>query len=180
VLDLKRFINDKEPVGELKITFQKFYRVAGSSTQNKGVTPDVKLPSALAADQYGESSRPNALPWDVIRSASFQKTADINGKVLTDLNKAYQDRVKSDVSLKRYIMETEELKKSLAETKISLNEAKRKKEMEEAQQKKSVNDKLDTKVVGKEGVPAEGINMDDEYLREGLLVLTNLVSRRIG
>lgn len=65
VLDLHRFINDKEPVGELKLTFQKFYRVAGSSTQHKGVIPDIKLPSALEVDQYGESSYPSALPWDV-------------------------------------------------------------------------------------------------------------------
>lgn len=180
VLDLKRFINDKEPVGELKITFQKFYRVAGSSTQHKGVTPDVKLPSALSSEQYGESSSPNALPWDVIRSTSFQKTANVNGKLISDLNKSYLDRTKSDVSLKRYISETEELKKSLSETRISLNEAKRRKEMEEAQRKKSLNDKLDTKVTGKEGLPINGIDMDDEYLREGLLVLTELVTKRIG
>ena len=41
VLDLKRFISDKDEVGELKWTFQKFYRVTGSSTQNKGVIPDI-------------------------------------------------------------------------------------------------------------------------------------------
>lgn len=180
VLDLKRFINDKEPVGELKITFQKFYRVAGSSTQHKGVTPDVKLPSALSSEQYGESSHPNALPWDVIKSTSFQKATSVNSKVLTDLNKAYQDRMKYDVNLKRYVEETEELKKNLSETRISLNEAKRKKEMELAQQKKSANDKLDTKVTGKEGLEVDGLNMEDEYLREGLFVLTDLITKRIG
>ena len=180
VLDLKRFINDKEPVGELKITFQKFYRVAGSSTQHKGVTPDVKLPSALSSEQYGESANPNALPWDVIRSTTFQRTANVNTKVIAELNKSYLDRTKFDASLKKYMVETDELKKSLEETRISLNEAKRRKEMEAAQQKKAANDKLDTKVVGKEGLPADGLRMEDAFLREGVLVLTELVTKRIG
>ncbi len=66
VIDLSRFINDEEQVGELKLTFQKFYRVTGSSTQNKGVTPDIKLPTALDPQQFGESASPSALPWDEI------------------------------------------------------------------------------------------------------------------
>lgn len=180
VLDLKRFINDKEPVGELKITFQKFYRVAGSSTQHKGVTPDIQLPSALSSDQYGESANPNALPWDVIRSTSFQKTASVDNRTISELNKSYLDRTKMDASLKKYISETDELKKNLTETRISLNEARRRKEMEAAQERKAANDKLGTKVTGKEGVMVDDLTMEDEYLREGLLVLTELVTRRIG
>ncbi len=50
VQDLKQVMNEKNtPVGELKYTFQKFYRVSGSSTQHKGVEPDIKLPTALDA-----------------------------------------------------------------------------------------------------------------------------------
>lgn len=179
VLDLHRFINEKEPVGELKLTFQKFYRVAGSSTQHKGVIPDIKLPSALGVDQYGESSNPSALPWDVIRGTTYQKAADINGKVLSDLNKSYLDRTKSDLSLKRYILETEELKQNLSQTKVSLNESKRRQEIEE-QKKKTASSKLDTKLPTREGVAVDPLNMEDEYLREGVLILTELVTKRIG
>lgn len=75
VIDLDRFISDpNNDVGQLKVTLQKFYRVTGSSTQHKGVTPDIKLPSAFGAEQFGESSRPSALPWDEIRGTLFQKT----------------------------------------------------------------------------------------------------------
>jgi carboxyl-terminal processing protease len=179
VLDLHRFINEKEPVGELKLTFQKFYRVAGSSTQNKGVVPDVKLPSALSGDQFGESSNPSALPWDVIKSTNFQKVTDVNGKVIADLNKSYQDRVKIDPSLRKYILETEELKANLAQSRVSLNEARRRQEMEE-QKKKEAAGKLDTKVKTKDGIAVDALNMDDEYLREGLIILSDLVTRRIG
>ena len=182
VLDLNRFITDgKEEVGELKLTFQKFYRVTGSSTQNKGVSPDIKLPSALSSSQYGESSSPSALPWDVINPTSFQKVLDVNDKVLAGLTKAYLDRSKFDSSLKKYITETEELRKNLSQTKISLNEAKRKVEMDEAEKQKVINEKLDTKVTSKEGMPVdELLKLNDEYLREGLLILADLLTKRIG
>lgn len=178
VLDLGRFIDSSEKVGELKITFQKFYRVAGSSTQHKGVTPDVKLPSALGPDQFGESSNASALPWDVIKSTNFQKNTDINGKVIADLNKSYQERVKFDPSLKKYIMETEELKNNLNQTRVSLNETKRKAEMEEAK-KREASEKLDTKL-NKEGMPQDVLKLDDEYLREGVLILGELINKKIG
>jgi len=179
VLDLGRFIDSSEPVGELKLTFQKFYRVAGSSTQHKGVIPDVKLPSALGDEQFGESSNPSALPWDVIRPANFTKVTDINGKVIADLNKSYQERVKVDPSLKKYITETEELKNNLSHTKISLNEAKRKQELDE-QKKREASQKLDTKITNKEGLPQDILKLDDEYLREGVLILSELVNKKIG
>jgi carboxyl-terminal processing protease len=180
VIDLNRFINEKEKVGELKLTFQKFYRVTGSSTQHKGVNPDIQLPSAYDAEQYGESASPNALPWDIIKPATFQKAAVVNPTVMSALSKSYLERTKFDKSLKKYISETEELKKNLNQTQISLSEAKRKAEMEQAEKAKA-NARLDTKVTGKEGLPAdELLNLNDEYLREGLLILGELVARRIG
>jgi len=180
VLDLSRFISEKEPVGELKLTFQKFYRVTGSSTQHKGVYPDVYLPSAFDAEQYGESSYPSALPWDVIKPATYQKATNINDKIISELNKSYLDRTKFDVSLKKYVTETEDLKKNLTQTKISLNEARRKAEMAE-EDKRKAEEKLDTKITSKEGLPVDELQkLKDEYLREGLLILGELVTKRFG
>lgn len=180
VLELNRFITDKEPVGQLNFTIQKFYRVTGSSTQHKGVTPDINLPSALEPEQYGESAYVNALPWDVIKAASFQKTPDVNEKLIAGLTKSYQDRMKFDATLKKYIADTEDLKKNLSQTKLSLSEAKRKVEMEEAEKKKAA-EKLDTKITTKEGLSADDLqSVKDEYLREGLLILGDIVTRRIG
>jgi carboxyl-terminal processing protease len=181
VIKLNRFINDpNNQVGELKITFQKFYRVTGSSTQHKGVTPDIPLPTALSPEQFGESSSPSALPWDEIRGTLYQKTPIISDKVLSNLTKAYQGRLKTDISLQRFVSETEETSRSYKDTKVSLNEVTRKKEMEEAEKKKAANDKLGTKIVTKEGVPTDVMEMDDEYLREGLFVLGDLITNKIG
>ncbi len=181
VLDLKKFIQEKENVGELKLTFQKFYRVTGSSTQNKGVTPDVNLPSAFDANQFGESANKSALPWDVIPSASFQKSGDISDKQVSLINKHFQERLKNDVALKKYIEETEELRKSLTQTKVSLNEIKRKAEMEEANSKKSKTDNLNVNINSKDGVTVEDLSkLDDEFLREGYLILSDLLLKKTG
>lgn len=181
VLDLNRFLNEKEPVGELKITFQKFYRVTGSSTQHKGVVPDVLLPSALDAARFGESASPSALPWDVIKAASFQRSVDVNEKTIAKLNRSYLNRAKFDTTLKKYIRETEELRFNLNQSRVSLNEATRKKELEEIEKKK-LTDKLDTKLpASKEGLPVTDLTkLQDEFLREGLLILSELLSNRIG
>jgi carboxyl-terminal processing protease len=181
IIDLNRFINDpNDQVGDLKITFQKFYRVTGSSTQHKGVTPDIKFPTALSPEQFGESSSPSALPWDEIKGTLYQKTPMINDKVISSLTKAYQDRLKTDISLQRFVSETQEAERSYKETKVSLNEVTRRKEMEEAEKKKASNDKLDTKIVGKEGTPIDLMQMDDENLREGLFVLSDLITTKLG
>ena len=181
VIDLDKFINDpSNEVGQLKLTFQKFYRVTGSSTQHKGVTPDVKLPSALDPEQFGESSSPSALPWDEIRGTLYQKTPVINDRVIAGLNRSYNERLKSDILLTRFVKETAEAKKNLNDTKVSLNEVVRKKEMEEAE-KKTAATKLNTKIAGKEAERTTDLqNLDDEYLREGLFVLGDLIVTKIG
>jgi carboxyl-terminal processing protease len=182
VVDLKRYINDqKNQVGELKITFQKFYRVTGSSTQHKGVDPDIKLPTALDPEQFGESSSASALAWDEIGGTLYQRTPMINDKTLATLNKLYQDRLKTDKHLKSFAAEIDETRKSYHETTISLNESFRKKEIAEAERKRAESEKLNTTITGKEaGTTIDMLEMEDEYLREGLFVLGDLLISKIG
>jgi carboxyl-terminal processing protease len=179
-VDLNRYIRDTQKAGSLAITLQKFYRANGSSTQHRGVIPDIKLPSAFSADKFGEISEPNALPWDEIKSSLFQRTPLINNKVLADLTKQHNQRVKTDPYLSRLIDEVEETKKAIDQTKISLNEATRKREMDEIEKKRAANKNLGT-AIDKEGKPITAtLNMEDEYLREGLLILSDLIASRIG
>jgi carboxyl-terminal processing protease len=179
IYNLERWIPNQEKVGQLNLTFQKFYRVTGSSTQHKGVTPDILLPSAFSAERFGESSRPNALPWDVIPKTNYQPAGNINDKLLATLNRDYQERLKHDAALKKYVGDVEEMRKNLSETKISLNEAVRRKEMAESKAK-STETPADTRVT-KEGIPTKDLNgLKDEPLREGLLILSDLLTKRIG
>lgn len=181
MIDLDQFINGSDEVGSMTLTLQKFYRATGSSTQHKGVIPDIKFPTALDPEQFGESSYPNALQWDEIKSALYQRTPIVNDKVIAELNKAYQDRLKNDPYLNRFADETDETRKNISQTSISLNENIRKKEMEAAQKKKAANDKLGGTYLDKEGKPVSNpLTLDDEYLREGLLLLGDLITSKIG
>ena len=64
--------NALKPLGSLKLTIQKFYRVNGGSTQFKGVVPDITLPDALTSFAKGEQESEYPLPWDEIMPAVYQ------------------------------------------------------------------------------------------------------------
>ncbi len=181
VIDLGKFINDpNDEVGQLKLTFQKFYRITGSSTQHKGVMPDIQLPTALDPEQFGESSRASALPWDEIRGTMYQKTPVVSNRIIDDLNRSYANRLKTDPNLSRFVDSTAVAKKNMRDTRVSLNEEVRKKEMEAAQ-KRAADVRLNTKIVGKEGkVSPDLSDLSDEYLREGLFILGDLITTKIG
>ena len=101
--------------------------------------------------------------------------------MISDLNKSYRDRLKHDLNLKKYAVETEELRNNIRQKSVSLNEAIRKKQMEESEKKKTP-ETLDTKIsANKEGLPQDELQkMKDEYLRESLLILSELAAKRIG
>ena len=70
VIPLDRW--SSQPVqGQVTVTIGKFYRVTGESTQLRGVTPDISLPSPISPKDVGESMMDNALPWDRIEPANF-------------------------------------------------------------------------------------------------------------
>ncbi len=58
--------------GQIKFTESKFYRVSGSSTQNKGVSPDIEIPASFDIDQIGESKLDRALEHDIIPTAYYR------------------------------------------------------------------------------------------------------------
>ncbi|MWO89208.1 tail-specific protease, partial [Escherichia coli] len=64
-------------LGSVQYTIQKFYRVNGGSTQRKGVTPDIMMPTGTEETETGEKFEDNALPWDSINAATFVKSGDM-------------------------------------------------------------------------------------------------------
>ena len=60
---------DVGELGSLKLTLQKFYRVNGGSTQQRGVIPDIILPDQYEYLKMREKDNPDALPWDEIGKA---------------------------------------------------------------------------------------------------------------
>jgi len=143
LIDLERFLKgEPEGVGQLKITMEKFYRITGSSTQHKGVTPDVELPSTFSASEFGESSQPSALPWDMIASTKYTLSNNINEKEVAYLKGKSQGRLKTETDLKKLLTEIENYKKAREKKSVSLQEEKRRKEIDE-QKKKNLIDPAD-------------------------------------
>ena len=66
--------NAETPNGSVKVTTARFYRINGSSTQEKGVESDICLPSSLdERTDIGENNLPNALPWTMIEPLQYEK-----------------------------------------------------------------------------------------------------------
>jgi len=73
--------DDMKPLGNLKISMQKFYRVDGGSTQLKGVTPDIILPDNYHFVDRGEKEYENALEWTEIEPEEYsQDVVEIQNK----------------------------------------------------------------------------------------------------
>ena len=64
-------LNELKPLGAIKITTEKFYRISGGTTQLMGVVPDVILPGAYDKIEVGEKEYPNALPVDYIEPTQY-------------------------------------------------------------------------------------------------------------
>ena len=124
-------------LGQINLTMAKFYRVAGSSTQHKGVVPDVVFPSLYPMDKIGEDTEPSALPWDVIPSSNFKSVANLTA-VKPNLIKNSEQRVANSLDFKYLKEDIAEMKKRDAETSVTLNEAKLKSERD-AQEVKSLS-----------------------------------------
>jgi carboxyl-terminal processing protease len=91
----------KPELGQLNVTIGKYYRITGESTQDRGVTPDIALPSLIDANEVGESTRDRALPWDHIEPAAFKVEGDL--KPLTaSLQKLHDERTANSADF-RYL-----------------------------------------------------------------------------
>jgi carboxyl-terminal processing protease len=93
----------KPELGQLNVTIGKYYRITGESTQDRGVTPDIALPSLIDANEVGESTRDRALPWDHIEPAAFRVEGDLK-PIAATLDKMHADRTAGSADF-RYLHE---------------------------------------------------------------------------
>src|SRR6184192_3529590 len=127
--------------GALKLTIQKFYRVAGGSTQLHGVASDIVLPTLSDLPEFGEGALKNCLPYDEVPKAKFTKWSEGRGLFIDELKRRSEARVQGDPEF-HYVMEDmDRLRKRLDENRISLNEDVRKKELADDKLRKETRSK---------------------------------------
>jgi len=93
--------NDEvKPLGEMKMTIQKYYRVTGKTTQLDGVTPDVILPDFYNLLDNGERENDYPLASTTIEAVPFKQ----NAYRISDANQLKsnsQSRVKTDATFQK-------------------------------------------------------------------------------
>lgn len=179
LIDLDQIMKSDEKLGQLKLTLAKFYRVTGSSTQHKGVNPDIELPSEFSAEEFGESSNPAALPWDQIPSSEFQPMSSVSQELINTLRAQYQQRLQTDKDLIALVEDIEEVKALRKETRISLNLEERKQEMEKLKELRNESGQLPLNpedVELEDSEAAEEAEEKDPYVKESLRILAEMIA----
>ena len=124
---------NRDRAGAVKMTIQKFYRVAGSSTQKMGVVPDIVLPSVRDALEIGEKYADHALVHDKIRRARDFDPFQRENLFLAMLEEESAQRVKASQDFTYVREDTDRLEERMKKNKVSLNLETRKKEIAEAE-----------------------------------------------
>jgi len=93
------FYSSRTDFGAVSLTFQKFYRVNGGSTQLKGVVPDIIMPDTYEYLKIREKDNPNSLPWDAIPQTAYQPWQGSTNSNLSEIIKKEQTRISSDANL---------------------------------------------------------------------------------
>jgi carboxyl-terminal processing protease len=110
----------KPELGQLNVTIGKYYRITGESTQDRGVTPDIALPSLIDANEVGESTRDRALPWDHIEPASFKAEGDLK-PVAATLQKLHDERTANSADFRYLQADIAALEAMRSQKTLSLN-----------------------------------------------------------
>jgi carboxyl-terminal processing protease len=166
--------------GQLNLTIAKFYRISGNSTQHKGVTPDIRFPSVIPLDKYGEDTEPSAMPFDVIARTNYTKVGDFSA-VIPQLTKLHEQRMESSASYKYLLQDIADFKKHDADKSVVLNEQQLKKQRDAEEKKAFEENNLRRVAMGllplKKGETKPKKNEDLDFLkREAGQVLTDYIT----
>lgn len=148
--------------GQINVTIGKFYRVTGESTQFRGVTPDIVLPSFVPEDEVGESALDNALPWDRIQSARFS-ARNIDAALIARIRQSQDGRAATDANYRWLQQNVQAMEGTRKSASVSLNlEARRR---ERAEQERERLERENTRRAAN-GLPAlkslEELKADDQ------------------
>lgn len=119
--------SEKERFGQVKLTIAQFFRVSGSSTQHKGVVPDLAFPASVDASEFGESTYDNALPWTRIAAVPHTQYGNF-APIVPRLETRHDDRIRSDREFQWWQEDVQQFRTEAAKKYVSLNEAERRAE----------------------------------------------------
>lgn len=157
-------------LGSIHYTIAKFYRINGGSTQLKGVTPDIAMPTLIDVTEFGEKTEPNALNWDKIAPSKYQKYSDPSFFV-KDLMALHEKRISTDPVFKVIQSEGDRYYKLKNSKTLTLNFEERKKMFDEDEKITLKNTNIRLKAMHKKEVKSvkdlpDDFEYDDPILQE--------------
>ncbi|MBS0209631.1 MAG: carboxy terminal-processing peptidase [Planctomycetes bacterium] len=174
LLDLDRQLfrmPNAPPLGALKITMQQFYRPNGDSTQNRGVSSDVVLPSLTNELDVGESDLEYALPFDRIEGVRFDRLSLVSPTMVAQLADQSQARTKDSNDWHKVARRIKLYHEQKAKKSITLNEKKFLAERDELNAEAAAEKELDEvdnphrKVVERNYYFNEVLNISLDYVK---------------
>jgi carboxyl-terminal processing protease len=176
------------PLGAVKLTTQKFYRVSGDSTQYRGVEPDIVLPDRQKHNKFGERYLDYSLPWDTIGAVAHRDWPDTLAEQVPSLQALSSRRVADDADFTEIRRVAETLAVRLENTRQSLQITTVLRERNEIDNGKSPHEDFGDDEAGKnERKPGETDQMrlvrqvsEDPYAKEAMAILDDLLARRAG
>lgn len=124
-IDLDAFLSGNykkySPLGSVKLTIQKFYRINGGATQIKGVNSDILLPDQYQYLQIGENEMDHPMVWDEIQPVSYTIKQDYVTAFLPELKQKSQARILKDSTFIQIKNKAKFLRESQDATMYSIN-----------------------------------------------------------
>ncbi|WP_394152346.1 carboxy terminal-processing peptidase [Vibrio maritimus] len=172
---------DKE-LGYVQYTIQKFYRIDGGSTQNKGVVPDIAFPTAVDPAETGESVEDNALPWDSIDKAKYS-VLQRNDELIAKLTEAHEKRIATDMEFGFIAEDIAKYKAEKDDKTLSLSEAARKQESDDNDTRRLDRVNQRQKAAGEKPFEAlddipKDYEVPDAYLDEAVAITVDMVNSK--
>jgi carboxyl-terminal processing protease len=155
VMDRAGLTHSFDP-GAVKLTISKFYRPSGASTELRGVASDIVIPAASGIVPVGESKLTDPLPWDTISASRYHPFGQV-APYLGALRGASAARIAADPAFAELRQQLARLKTRLDDNSISLNEARRRRELA---QDKAIGKAIASKAEAEEsGIPTYQITV---------------------
>jgi carboxyl-terminal processing protease len=161
-----------EKFGSIKLTNASFYRINGASTQIKGVSSDIVIPSLLEGLDIGEDKLPGALPWSQIDAASYIPVSDM-AKFVPDLRRKSAERLANNQRYTKYCALVRHVKEISERKDVPLELSARRKQMEtEKEIRKIEEDDIAEEETGK---PKKAKEDDNVVFEEAANILVDLI-----
>jgi carboxyl-terminal processing protease len=108
------------PLGDMKVTIQKYYRVNGGSVQLKGVEPDILLPDTYSYIPAGEKEYDHPMGYDVIDKLDYKQNTFVVDD-LSKLQKQSRERVSGNNLFRLVEENARRLARNREETRVPLS-----------------------------------------------------------